>query len=205
MVHGIAWWGMQVFSVWLPYHLLFTHWDMNSPERWGVRLLRALLAVVIVLGWASYRKIAWHALGLGGQKFWRNLSFGVTGVAAFWFSIVTLRGTELWAPHPMGYGLRIMGMVVSAVSVVAQQVSTFGLLERLGARHFSAGKAFLLGWLSFGIAHLLLGNFLSGLVIGLTVGLLFGLLLWWTENLGAGLGIHFGFYLMLSVLGWGAL
>ena len=59
VVHGIAWWGMQVLSILLPYHLLFTHWDMNSPELWGVRLLRAVLAVVIVLGWAS--------LGEGGK------------------------------------------------------------------------------------------------------------------------------------------
>jgi len=156
-----------------------------------------------VLAWARWRKIDWQDIGLGKQNFWRNCAIAFGSVVVLWLTVVLIRGTSLWAPNPIGYGMRTLAVVTALVNVLAQQLPTFGLLQGFGMKYWNPIAAFVLAWCSFSLGHLI-GNSLPTILLAAVVGLLFGALLQRTKNLGAGLGIHSAFYFMLAILGWGA-
>ena len=199
LIHLLAWWGVRI----LLGQASFMHSVENSPQWFAIRLARAALAIGIVLAWASWRKIAWQDFGLGNQYFWRNFAIAFGSVVVLWFIVVFIRGTPLWAPNPIGYEMRTLAVATAIVDVLAQQLPTFGLLQGFGMKHWNPVAAFGLAWGSFSLAHLI-GNSLPTILLAAVVGLLFGALLQRTKNLGAGLGIHFAFYFMLAILGWGA-
>ncbi len=198
LIHLLAWWGVIILG-----QASFMHSVENSPQWFVIRLARAALAVGIVLAWARWRKIAWQDIGLGNQHFWRNGAIAFGSVVVLWLTVVLIRGTPLWAPNPIGYEMRILAVVTALVNVLAQQLPTFGLLQGFGMKHWNPIAAFALAWCSFSLAHLI-GNSLPTILLATVVGLIFGALLQRTKNLGAGLGIHFAFYFMLAILGWGA-
>lgn len=56
---------------------------------------------------------------------------------------------------------------------------------------------------SLGAAQLIISSTLGWFLFStFSAGALFGLLRWRTGNLGAGLGLHFGVYLMFGMLAW---
>ncbi len=175
----------------------------NTPQWFAIRLARAALTVGIVLAWARWRKIVWQDIGLGNQHFWRNFAISFGSVVMLWLTVVIIRGTPLWAPNPIGYDVRILALVTAFVDVLSQQLPTFGLLQGLGMKYWNPIAAFGLAWCIFSLAHLI-GSSLPTVLLASVVGFVFGILLQRTKNLGAGLGIHFSFYFMLAVLGWGA-
>lgn len=73
----------------------------------------------------------------------------------------------------------------------------------MGAPALGRWPAFVLALLTFVLAHLIFAS-LPVVAIALVMGLVTGVLFWRTGNLGASLGAQGGFYLMRSLLGWGA-
>jgi hypothetical protein len=197
LINLLAWWGVRVLTTQMSFMHTFVE---ESPEWFGVRLLRAGVVIAIILAWARWRQVPWHNIKVVGPNFWRNFAVAFGFVVALWIGIVTVRGTDLWAPDPIPYGSRVIALIATLVDVFAQQLATFGLLQGLGAPILGKPPAFALAWLSFALAHFIMG----ALPLALVGGTLFGLLLWRTENLGTGLGLHYSIYFMLSVLGWGA-
>ncbi len=200
VVNLIAWWGIRILS---SQTALLHSTVENTPEWYLVRVIRAIITIAVVLGWARWRKVTWPDIGLGKQNFWRNFVIAVGVIAALWVAVVMVRGTSLLAPQPLAYPIRFLAIVTVFVDVVAQQLPTFGLLQNLGSRLLPLPAAFVLAWLSFGLAHFIIAS-PAMVILALVIGIFFGLALWRTGNLGLGLGAHFGVYFMLAILGWGA-
>ncbi len=198
-VHLVAWWGVRILSS----QTVLMHTAVeNTPEWYAVRLVRAIITIAVVLVWARWRKVTWQEIGLGKQGSWRNFVAAVGLIAAIWVAIVMVRGTPLLAPRPIAYPMRFWAVITGLADVLAQQLPTFGLLQGLGARRLPRPAAFVLAWLSFGLAHFIIAS-PPMVIVAFVLGFFFGLGLWRTGNLGLGLGIHFGFYFMRAILGWG--
>ena len=199
-IHLVAWWGVRILSS--QTALMHTAVE-NTPEWYAVRLVRAIITIAVVLAWARWRKVMWQEIGLGKQGFWRNFVIAFGLIATLWVAIVIVRGTPLLAPQPIAYSARFWAVITGLIDILAQQLPTFGLLQSLGARQLPRPAAFVLALLSFGLAHMIIAS-LPMVMVALVIGFFFGLSLWRTGNLGLGLGVHFGFYFMMAIMGWGA-
>jgi len=198
-VHALTWWGVRILSGRAAFMHVF---DQGTAEWWAMRLARAVLTVVIVLAWARWLGVTPRDLGLGNRGFGRNALVAAGVTAVLWITIVGMRGS-LTPPAPLDHGVRVLAAITGLVDVLAQQLSTFGLLQGLGARHLGSRRAFVLARFSFGLARMVIAT--PPVVLGaLSAGILFGLLMWKTGNLGAGLGLHSAFYVLRVVFGWGA-
>ena len=195
-VHVATWWCVRILASQLA---ILHYWDPGSGGWWLVRLVRAGLAVGIVVGWATARGVALPTIGLGGRRFWRNGCVALAVTSILWLAVAVLRGKGILGSHPAAFPERELAILTTGVDVVAQQLTTFGLLQgTLGSSLWVLAVA----WASFTAAHLVGASPGVVLTAGI-VGLLFALLRRLTGSLGAGLGVHFAYYGLLVLLGWG--
>ena len=210
LLHLLIWWYMRV--LWaagvLPPFLAWPSMTTPAPLWWGLRFVIRILALLLVIGWAYWRKVGVAGIGLGGGRFWHNfiiaLPMGMVPSGVF-LGAVMLVTRHFGDSHPVEFlpvWFRLLIIPFSALDVLLQQVSTFGLLESiLGRRlHWPFGIACGLPWISFVIAHYFIAAPIVFPVAALG-GVLFCWLLRRTGNLGASLGVHFGYYVMLAVIG----
>jgi hypothetical protein len=148
--HLLTWWGIRVLSAGFAYQVAFAGTPMQAAEWWAVRLLRAVAMLAIVAVWVHRRELSWQALGLGKPRFWRAFMLSVGGMAALW--VVMSSAYHVWPRDPTGIGLRAISALVCFVDVLAQQLSTFGLLQGVLAPCRGQLLPFGLAWLSFGVA-----------------------------------------------------
>lgn len=190
LLHIITWWGIRIFSP----RFLFTGVALGTPERWLIRLLRAVAVVLIIFIWIKLRKFSFKNIGIGGKNFWKYFFIGFFFVVILW---IMIKG--YFPGGSKSYTLKLLAIITAFMDVLAQQISTFGLIQKMMERKLGIKISFLSAWLSFGLAHFFISPSLTGVFIAFSAGLLFGLTLWKTKNLGAGLGMHSGFHFMLAI------
>lgn len=184
VMHLLTWWGIRVLATRLPLAGVIA----DETSLWLVRLSRAGVMIALVLAWARWRNIPGQHLGLGGQHFARNFIAAAGVTVALGFAIAIVRGT-LW-DNPLNGTFRIFASAARGVDALAQQLSVFGLLQKFLDERLHRWVLLGLTLFSFSLAHFIIGGF----PFALLGGALFGLLLWWTGNLGASWGMHFGFH-----------
>ena len=92
-VHVATWWCVRILASQLP---ILHYGDPGSAGWWLVRLVRASLAVGIVVGWATLRGVALPTIGLGGRRFWRNGCVALAVTSILWLAVAALRGNMLF-------------------------------------------------------------------------------------------------------------
>lgn len=210
VLHLFVWWYVRV--LWaagaVPPFLAWPSLTTPALLSWGLRFVIRILALLLIIGWVYWRKMGVASIGLDGGHFWRNfivtLPLGMMSYGIFLWTVmlVTKHLSDPYFAEPLPVWFRLLIIPFSALDVLLQQVSTFGLLEGiLGKRlHWPVSIACGLTWLSFVAAH----YFISAPIMLPLVALGGGLFCWLlrrTGNLGASLGVHFGYYIMLAVIG----
>ena len=195
-LHAVTWWCLRTLGSQLP---VLHYWAPDSAGWWLIRLARASLVVGILLAWAALRGVKVGLIGLGGHGFWRNGCIALLTTAALWLAVAVLRGKGVLGPHPLAFPRRELALRTTFVDVLAQQVSTFGLLQGLLG---PSAQVAIFTWASFTGAHLIGAS--TGVVWAAgAVGVIFAVLRQRTGSLGAGLGVHLGYYSRLILLAWG--
>ncbi len=128
------------------------------------------------------------------EHFWKYFFIGFSFIIILW---IMLKGCFLGGFK--NYILKLLAVITGLMDVLAQQFSTFGLIQKVIGQKLNIKISFSTAWFSFSVAHFFISPTLAGVFLASFAGFLFGFILWKTKNLGAVLGIHFGFYFMLAI------
>ena len=109
-----------------------------------------MAVVLIIFIWIKLRKFSFKNIGIGGKNFWKYFFIGFFFVVILW---IMIKG--YFPGGSKSYTLKLLAIITAFMDVLAQQISTFGLIQKMMERKLGIKISFLSAWLSFGLAHFL--------------------------------------------------